>query len=222
MNFRLRVALFGVAILTGTFGPVRAQDVYHGGSLNARQHGYEHGYRDGYEYGTDTRAKNVALEFRNQAYRDAVRGYSTLFGSREEFRQGYRDGYRKGAEDGYSGTRTRLQETYGQRDFDADAGKVDLYDRAYSENHWSYEDVAGDIGYRDGLNAGLKDFREHHRFSPEEHDAWKKAEHGYSEGLGSKDAFERAYRSAYEAGYRTGFPAGLTPAVAQPRPAGVH
>lgn len=41
--------------------------------------------------------------------------------------------------------------------------------------------------YRDGVNAGLKDFKEHRSYRPQEHAAWKDADRGYDEAFGSKD-----------------------------------
>src|ERR1043166_1470086 len=83
------------------------------------------------------------------------------------------------------------------------------YDPAWGpfphERHWGFEDVASDIGYRDGVNAGLKDFREHHSYRPHDHEAWKDGDHGYDKSFGEKDEYKRAYRAAYEAGYRAGF-----------------
>jgi len=180
------VTFLGIAV---SAAPAPAQDsFYHGGSLDAQRHGFEHGYRDGFAYGRDVRARGGALDFRTDAYRDAIRGYDSTFGSRESFSQGYREGYQKGAEDGFNGEISRLEQTFG-----------------YTDRHWGYQDVAGDIGYRDGVNAGLHDRREHHSYRPEEHDAWKDADHGYSGSFGSKEIYKQAYRTAYEAGYRDGF-----------------
>lgn len=201
----LAVIALGAVLLPA---PARAQDRYYGGgSIDAHRHGYEHGYRDGYEYGRDARHRGVALDFRTDAYRDAIRGYDSLFGSREAFSQGYREGYQNGAEDGYNGSQSRLEEIYGYRDrtFDPDRNREDRTVTIYTERHWGYQDVAADVGYRDGVNAGLNDFREHHSYRPQEHDAWKDADHGYSSAFGSKEAYKQAYRAAYEAGYRDGF-----------------
>lgn len=207
--FRVTTLVLGLAVAVApvlTPTPAGAQDDDYGGSFNVRQHGYEHGYRDGFEYGRDARGRNVALDYRTDAYRDADHGYRPYFGSIAEYREGYRQGYGNGAEDGYNGSRARLGEVFSRRDqtFDPDRNRDD-HSRAYSDRHWDYQDVASDVGYRDGVNAGLKDFREHHSFRPEEHDAWKDADHGYNNAFGSKADYKRAYRAAYEAGYRDGF-----------------
>jgi hypothetical protein len=68
------LATLGAGLLL-TSTPVHSQDEYHGGSFNVHQHGYEHGYRDGYTYGRDSRLRNVAPDYRTDAFRDADRGY---------------------------------------------------------------------------------------------------------------------------------------------------
>ena len=193
---------FGLA-----FSSAGAQDIYHGGAPDARRHGYEHGYRDGYQYGLDTRARNVGMDYRTDAYRDGDRGYYPEFGPRDQYRSGYQEGYRDGASDGYAGVRTRLETVYAfpDRDFDPDRARDDRYANTYRDRKWNYQDVAQDIGYRDGLNAGLKDFKDHHSYRPQEHDAWKDGDHGYTDSFGRKGDYERAYRAAYEEGYRQGF-----------------
>ena len=199
------VAFLGMSVAPA---PVQAQDtLYHGGSLDAHRHGYEHGYRDGFEYGVDVKSRGGSLDFRTDAYRDAIRGYDPAFGSREAFSQGYREGYQSGAEDGFNGSISRLEQTYSYTDrgFDPDRNREDRTVTIYTERHWGYQDVAGDVGYRDGVNAGLHDYREHHSYRPSEHDAWKDADHGYSSAFGAKEAYKQAYRAAYEAGYRDGF-----------------
>jgi hypothetical protein len=176
--------------------PVRAQDEYRG-SFSTRQHGYEHGYRDGYEYGRDARGRNVALDYRTDVYQAGDRGYRSYMGTLSEYREGYRDGYRIGAEEGYGGVRTGLERIFGDRDDPAAS--------VYRERHWDYQDVAADVGYRDGVNAGLQDYREHHSYRPQEHDQWKDADHSYDRAFGNKADYKQAYRIAYENGYRAGY-----------------
>src|SRR5438128_2571720 len=100
-----------LALMTITAG-MFAQDIYRGGSIDARQHGFEHGYRAGYEYGRDVRARGSALDFRTDAYRLADEGYRPYLGSREAYQDGFRAGYQSGAEDAFRGNSTRLEEVY--------------------------------------------------------------------------------------------------------------
>jgi hypothetical protein len=205
-----------IASIAGTFaialaltGTAPAQDTYHGGALDAHQHGYEHGYRDGFDRGSDARAHNASSDFRTQDYERADRGYESYMGNREPFRAGYRDGYSAGYADGFSGNRGRFGEIYGarERDFDSDRdrGYHDRADSVYTQRSWGYRDVAGDIGYRDGLSAGAKDSRTGHSYRPQEHDSWKDGDHGYVGSYGSKSDYKSAYRESYEAGYRHGY-----------------
>src|SRR5216684_2609262 len=89
--------------------PLAAQDVYHGGSLDARQHGYEHGYRDGFSFGQNSQASNRDQDIVNQRLRAADKDYQSGFGSRDDYRQGYTDGFRAGMEDSRAGNRSRLE-----------------------------------------------------------------------------------------------------------------
>jgi hypothetical protein len=188
---RLQVILVALGLVLLASAPARAQ---FRGPSDAREDGYQHGYRDGYEYGRDAHDRNVALDYRTDAYRDGDRGYQSYLGPVELYRDGYRAGYREGAEDGYRSNQSRFEQIYRPRD-----------ETYYSDRRWDYQHVASDIGYREGLAAGLKDFREHHPYQPEKHDSWKDADHGYNKSYGSKDEYKRAYRAAYEAGYRDAF-----------------
>jgi hypothetical protein len=198
----------GLSLLLAAATPAFTQDEYRSGATDVRQHGYHHGFRDGYDYGRDVRSRGVALDYRTDAYQAADRGYRPELGSRDLFREGYKDGYRDGAEDGYNGVTTRLARLFAwrDRDFDPDRGGGD--DRMLAEYRQpgsGFQDVAADVGYRDGVNAGLKDSGDHRSFRPHDHGAWKDADHGYDKSIGDKDSYRVAYRSAYESGYRAGF-----------------
>ena len=191
--------------------PLLAQDANHAGAIDVRQHGYRHGFRDGYDYGRDARARGVALDYQTDNYRAADHGYWEGLGPIELFRTGYQEGYRDGAQDGFNGVRTRLERLFAwsDRNFDPDRGGDVGIAPEYRNPGWKFQDVAADIGYRDGVNAGLRDFNEHHSYRPTEHGAWKDATRGYSNAFGDKGAYKAAYRSAYEAGYKSGFGEGM-------------
>src|SRR5437879_870338 len=55
-------------------------------------------------------------------------------------------------------------------------------------------------GYRDGVIAGLHDYREHRSYHPQEHDQWKDADHSYDKAFGNKAEYKQTYRTAYENG----------------------
>jgi hypothetical protein len=184
-----------------------AQDAYHGGPLDARQHGFQHGYRQGFAFGRDRQVSNRDQDMVNQQLRAADRDYDRAFGPQDEYRQGFAEGFRAGMEDSRSGARSRLEDLFRSRDpnYDPDRNHDDRVDGIYAQNRWPVKDVAGDVGYRDGLNAGMRDRQENRGFQPQKHGAWKDGSHGYTRDLGSQGAYKRQYRAAYEAGYRDGF-----------------
>jgi hypothetical protein len=194
MNFGNRAAAVLLPALMLAAAPmVQAQD-----DSDTRHHGYEHGYRDGFNYGRDAKAHGVALNAEGDAYQRADHGYREEFGPKEDYRTGYREGYRMGADDGFAGVSTRLEKLFGEGDY-----RPNL--------RWGYQDVASEIGYRDGIASGIKDLRERHSFRPTEHDQWKDGDHGYDKALGVKEAYQREYRLAYEEGYRDGYGGHLNP-----------
>ena len=188
--------------------PMMAQDIYHGGALDARQHGYEHGYREGFAFGQSSHVSNRDQDIVNQRLRAADNSYQPAFGAQDQYRQGYADGFRAGMEDGRAGNRSRLEELFRSRDpnFDPDRNRDDRIDGIYPQNHWPPVHVAGDIGYRDGIDAGIRDRRDGLSFQVRNHTAWKFGLHGYDDGYSiPRGQYKRAYRAAYESGYRDGY-----------------
>lgn len=204
-----QLLITSMAIAAMLFQPVSmiAQDTYHGGALDARQHGYEHGYREGFAFGQNSQVSNRDQDVMNQKLRSADQDYQPGFGSQEQYHQGYVEGFRVGMEDSRSGNRSRLEELFRARDpnYDPDRNRDDRIDGIYPTNHWSPTHIAEDIGYRDGMDAGIRDHREGRRLQPRQHTAWQSALHGYEAGSSSKGQYKSAYRSAYESGYRDGF-----------------
>ncbi len=194
-----------------------AQDVYHGGSLDARQHGYEHGYREGFTFGENSQVSNRDQDIVNQRLRAADRDYQPSFGSQEQYRQGYTEGFRAGMEDARRGERSRLEDLFKPTDPDYnpdrrrddrardDRSSDDRIDGIYPQNHWPAMHVASDIGYRDGLGGGMRDRRDGRGYESRKHGAWRDGLHGYDRQSGSQAQYRRAYREAYELGYRDGY-----------------
>jgi len=187
--------------------PVPVQQVYHGGPVTARDHGYEHGYKDGYESGRVSNLSNRDQDIRNQRLKAQGNGYQPSFGSEAEYSAGYREGFDEGSKDASNGVRSRLEELFRapDPDYDPDRFRLDPSDRIYRENRWSLEHVAQDIGYRDGFNAGLQDRTQRRRYQPRQRVAWRNGLHGYDPALGSRTAYRAAYRIAYADGYQDGF-----------------
>jgi hypothetical protein len=195
-----------LAVLCESF-PLRAQDPYHGGALDAHQHGYEHGYKDGFSFGQNSQVSNRDQDIVNQRLRAADKDYQPAFGSKEQYRQGYTDGFREGMEDSRGGKRSRLEELFRARDpnFNPDRNRDDRIDGIYPQNHWPAAHVASDIGYRDGLSEGVRDRQDGRNSQPRKHDAWRTALHGYDKDSGPRGKYIAAYRAAFELGYRDGF-----------------
>src|SRR6202165_4030075 len=81
-------------------GAIAAQERY-GGSVDAKEHGYQHGYRDGLRQGPGGLSRNRAHSFDTEDYRHADQGYDKRMGERDDFQQGYRNGYKDAYDDGY-------------------------------------------------------------------------------------------------------------------------
>src|SRR5436190_1872619 len=190
-----RISRFGIlAIALGLFGltsSVFAQLDYRGGPLNARQHGYQQGYKDGYAAGRVSNLSNREQDLRNQRLKAQGNGYQPSFGSEAEYSAGYRQGFDEGSKDVSNGVRSRLEELFRAPEpgYNPDRSRLDPSDRVYRDNHWSLEHVASDIGYRDGLNAGVQDRTQRRRYQPRQRPAWKNGVHGYDPAFGSQTTY---------------------------------
>ena len=76
---------------------------------------------------------------------------------------------------------------------------------SYADRRWPVNDVASDIGYRDGLAAGIDDSRQGRRSMPEDTRDFREADHGYRSSYGDRDTFRRLYRNSFVQGYRDGY-----------------
>src|SRR5437763_13808084 len=108
---KLLLESVAVALLAIWYMPISlmAQDVYHGGALDARQHGFEHGYRDGFSLGHNSQAGNRDQDIVKQWLRDADSDYHSALRYDEQYRQGYAEGFRDGMEESRSANRSRRE-----------------------------------------------------------------------------------------------------------------
>ena len=181
------------------------RDRYDGGSLDARQHGYEHGFRDGLHHGREDRERNASYNFKGDDYKKGDRGYEKYMGNKDTYKKGYREVYQAGYGDGYNRRSGRIRDIYGRssdRDIDRDR---DDRDGVYADRGWGYTDVAYDIGYRDGVDKGRSDANGNKSFDPERPDRYRDADHGYRDSYGDKEAYKRQYRDGFRRGYEDGF-----------------
>lgn len=194
----LVIGLFFLASLAAAQGN-------YGGSMDAKEHGYQHGYRDGLRQGRADLNNNVRASFDSEDYRRADLGYEDYMGNRRDFQSGYRDGYKAGYDDGYNNRRVR-SDVYGLNGDTYDPDRVPRSDRdAEGYPNWGYGDVALDTGYRDGLGAGQKDLKDRKEYRPEKHDSYEDADHGYRKNYGSKDLYKQEYRKGFLRGYQDAF-----------------
>lgn len=211
----LRLALLATAI-PALAGLALAQH-QHGGSLDARTHGYEHGYRDGYRRGKLDVDRGASSNHRTDDYNRGERGYQSYMGNHGEFKDGYRHGYLAGYDDAYNRRPGRWTDVFGVDNDDQlhqnpTQGQQypnqqypvnqDPNDDVYVNNHYGYQDVAYDIGYRDGLIKGREDSSHNRDFRLDRHDLYKDATHGYRDNYGSKSAYRTQYRRGFTAGYQ--------------------
>jgi hypothetical protein len=186
------------AALLFVAGIVAAQD-YYGGAVNAKEHGYQHGYREGLRQGRADLVNNVAHSPEAaEGYRH-MEGFDSRFGAREEFEEGYRSGFKDGYDDGYYNKPIRQNIYRLSESYDPDRVHVDVDANQYA--NWTYQDVATDTGYRDGLQAGLSDMRLGRDFRPEKHEAYENGKHGYRHEYGDKGLYVEQYRKAFLRGY---------------------
>lgn len=206
MTLMLVFALSGLALALDN----NDRDRYHGGSLDARQHGYEHGYRDGAHRGFEDRDRNAGYDYQNDDYKNADRGYDKYMGDKDDYKKGYQRGYKEGYDDSYNGRSGRFGDIFGRGDpdrephYDRDRHRDDR-DDVYADRGWASSDVAYDIGYRDGVDDARKDLRKKRDYNPERHDEYKDADHGYRSSYGDKDAYKQKYRDGFRQGYQDGY-----------------
>lgn len=179
----------------------------HGGALDPRQHGYEHGYRNGYHHGREDRARGAGYDYKSKDYERGDVGYEKYMGNHGKYKDGFREGYRAGYDDAFRGRPGRFAEIYGiaARPNPDDAFPNDRDDDVYLTRGYGVADVAYDIGYRDGLEAGVTDQRQNRDFNYEAHSRYRDALHGYRGSLGDREVYRRIYRQGYSAGYQDGY-----------------
>lgn len=66
----------------------------------------ENGYREGVRQGQDDASRRRGFNFENDSrYRDALAGYRSEYGNRDDYRRAFREGFRRGYEEGYRNRR---------------------------------------------------------------------------------------------------------------------
>lgn len=193
-------AVFVVMLGLGVAGTGLADHKYHGGPLEARDHGYQHGYSDGFHQGmTDIQQHNKP----KPEVRDDDGGYQKYMGDKNQYKEGYRSGFVAGYDDGFNNRPGRFSEIYGQSD--TTRGSADRSEDIYPEQGWNGAHVASDIGYRDGLTAGAADYARRLDPRPEDQRDFRDGDHGYRPTYGDRVLYQQQYRNSFVQGYRDAY-----------------
>jgi len=166
----------------------------------------QQGYSDGFQHGQEDRDRSAGYNYQGDEYQRADRGYDPNSGDREQFVTAYREGYRSGYDDGFNGRNQRSDEA--RPDDTYDRGRDGRDDRSRDDDQYErrgYNDLAYDVGYRDGIEGAQKDIRRRKGFDYNDHEWYRDADHGYSRSYGDKLSYRLRYREGYEAGYRDTF-----------------
>jgi hypothetical protein len=200
----LLIGLSGSVLVRGAVGQNRNDDRagQYGGSLDPRQHGYEHAYRDGADRGRQDRDSGTGYNFKDNDYLNGARGYEGAFGNRDQYMRGYREGYKPGYDDGYNDRAGRYGQLYGRP---TDGGRGPARDDVYAARPGGSEDMAFDVGYRDGITAGQQDQGRNVRSNFRDTDAYQNADLGYRSSYGDRDAYRLQFRDGFERGYQDGY-----------------
>ena len=175
----------------------------YGGSLDARQHGYEHAYRDGADRGRQDREARRGYTLQVNDYLSGARGYERAFGDKTLYMQGYRDGYKTGYDDAYKGKTGQYSQLYAHPQYPVrpPPPEADPYaNRAYSST-----DMAFDAGYRDGITRGQQDHSHNSRSDFRSDNGYRNGDLGYRSTYGDKGGYQTQFRDGFERGYEDGF-----------------
>lgn len=178
-----------------------ARAVQYGGSLDARQHGYEHAYRDGADQGRQDRLAKKPYSWRDNDYWGA-RTYERAFGDRNEYMDGYRAGYQAGYDDGYYGLQGQYGQIYGRSQAGA---RVPAANDPYANRQFGATDMAFDAGYREGVTLGQQDRGRNAQPNVRGNNVYKRGDLGYRASYGNRIQYRTQFRDGLERGYADGY-----------------
>lgn len=209
---RIRTVTLTLACLVLTAAVALAQAP----ALGPQQEGIEHGYRDGFHRGQEDHAAGVKAKFKTDDWEHGDRGYAKYMGDKDTYKSSYRDGYERGYNDGYNNLRTnfgrvyvRPTDPYYRPGIPPVEGEgyygTDPNENVYVQQGWAPMDVASELGYRDGVTWAQYDMSHSNPPNPTKTWVYKRADHGYRDQYGDKDAYKNAYRQAFMQGYQDTF-----------------
>jgi len=221
----LVIGLSGYALVQGAAEQARDQGraAQYGGSLDARQHGYEHAYRDGADRGRQDRDSKKGYTLKDNDYLSGARGYEGAFGDKTQYMQGYRDGYKAGYEDAFNGRAGQYGQLYARPQGGSRAPEPARED-PYSARPPSSTDMAFDTGYRDGITSGQQDQTRNARSDFRNNDFYRNADLGYRASYGDRASYQLQFRDGFERGYEDGYgrsqPSGIGAGMPAPNRSG--
>jgi hypothetical protein len=173
-----------------------------GYSRELERRGYDNGYRDGLSAGErDARTGRQFSFNRHDDWRDADNGYIRGYGDRNLYKRSFRSGFESGYTEAYN-----RHGNYGR------APRGDVYPTYPTDPNGNGRAVprggfsaAAQNGYRDGIQAGRDDARDHDRFDPVRAKRYREGDHDYNNRYGSRDQYKREYRAAFQQGYEEGY-----------------
>ncbi len=199
IKFSSKMSLFCIIVFVSLTGLAFAHDHDDRGSRGASYYGYQNGYMDGFQHGREDWQGRAGYSFESRDYDDALRGYESYMGSRDQYHDAYQNGYRAGYDDGFHNRRSQFEEAYNGPRY------PQYQDDDDSRGIYGQRSVAFRVGYQDGLIDGGRDRRHNNDFRPSKHEQYEHADHGYSHDYGPKKEYKREYRQGYVAGYQRGF-----------------
>ncbi len=168
---------------------------------------FQNGYRLGAREGERDARDNKAYGFkRDDAYEDADWGFRG--GDKDLYRRDFRRGYEEGYAAGYRHNAPAAWDNSGI--YESRPPVVVAPPPTTSSNYTiayatPYGRFAYDNGFRDGMDEGRKDIRDHKAFEFWKRDRFNDADHGYDRKFGPKDAYKADYRVGFRAGYEQGY-----------------
>ncbi len=180
---------------------------YPRGSVSNRdfdRRAYDNGFRKGVEEGQNDARHNRDFSYqRHDEYRDADQGYHRNSGDREFYRRSYRQGFQAGYTESFN-----RNVRYGRDERGTVYPPVATYPShppSSNRDYGSHGSIAAQNGYRDGVEAGRSDARDHDRFDPIRAKRYREGDHDYDRRFGPRDDYKHEYRAAFEQGYREGY-----------------
>ena len=132
--------------------------------------------------------KTLSFKFETDDYKHGDRGYDKYMGDHDEYKQGYRSGYQMA---------TMMPSTVALGDlrrFMVVRILLEPFEIVITMSQkFALEvipDIAFDIGYRDGVQAGAKDLDKHDKFDPADHDRYRDGDHDYQNSYGDKEVYK--------------------------------